>query len=284
MPDDVEVVGDEHVRQAELLLQVLQQVEDLRLHRDVQRRDGLVAEDELRVDGEGARDADALPLPAGELVREPVVVLRVEPDDLEELLHAPLALGRSPDPVHLEGFRDREADALPRVQGRVRVLEDHHHVSADRPHLLPGQLRDVLAAEDEPARRRLEQLEDAAHEGRLAAARLADDAERLSPTEGEGDPVHGLHGRDLLLEDDSPRDREVLLQVLDDEQFLADFGLLVEHGRRGAQEAASAVKVVRSAAASRAFVASSRWHACRCLESYGSASRGGTCSMHFAIA
>ena len=33
--------------------------------------------------------------------------------------------------------------------------------------------------------------------------------------------VDGLHGRDFLLEDDPARDREVLLQVLDDEQLVA---------------------------------------------------------------
>ena len=51
--DDVQVVRDEHVRQPEVLLQVLQQVEDLRLHEDVERRHGLVADDQLRVHGEG---------------------------------------------------------------------------------------------------------------------------------------------------------------------------------------------------------------------------------------
>ena len=62
--DDVEVVGDEDVGEAELALQVLEQVEDLRLHRDVERRDRLVADDQLRVDGERAGDADALALAA----------------------------------------------------------------------------------------------------------------------------------------------------------------------------------------------------------------------------
>ena len=46
--DHREVVGDEDVRQLELALQVLQQVEDLRLDRDVERRHGLVADDQLR--------------------------------------------------------------------------------------------------------------------------------------------------------------------------------------------------------------------------------------------
>ena len=42
------------------------------LYRDVEGADGLVGDQEGRVDGERASDRDALALPAGELVREPV--------------------------------------------------------------------------------------------------------------------------------------------------------------------------------------------------------------------
>ncbi len=74
--DDVQVVRDEDVGQSERSLQVLEQVDDLRLHGDVERRDRLIAHDQLRIDRECTRDPDALALAAGELVREAVVVLR----------------------------------------------------------------------------------------------------------------------------------------------------------------------------------------------------------------
>ena len=233
--DDVQVVCDEDVGQVELLLEILEQVEDLRLHRHVERRDRLVADDQLRVHGQGAGDADALALAAGELVREAVVVLRVQPDDLEQLLHAALDLGRRAELVDLERLGDDEADPLARVQGRVRVLEDHHHLAADRPHLGPRELGDVAPLEDDPARGRVEQAHDAARHRRLAAARLADDAEGLALADGEADAVHGLHRGDLLLEDDPARDREVLLQILDDEELVAgrDAVSLGGHGGLG---------------------------------------------------
>ena len=69
VPDDREVVRDEQVREVELVLQRLEQVDDLRLDRDVERGDRLVRDDEVRVDGERAGDADPLALAAGELVR-----------------------------------------------------------------------------------------------------------------------------------------------------------------------------------------------------------------------
>ena len=87
-----QVVRDEDDRQPELVLELREQVDDLRLDRDVERGDRLVGDDQLRLQRDRARDADALALAAGELVREAVVVLGVEADDVHELLHALLAL------------------------------------------------------------------------------------------------------------------------------------------------------------------------------------------------
>ena len=86
VPDDGQVVGDEHVGEAELVLQVLEQVDDLGLDRHVERGDRLVADDQLRPQRDGAGDADALALAAGELVGVAVVVLRVQPDALHQVL------------------------------------------------------------------------------------------------------------------------------------------------------------------------------------------------------
>ena len=64
-----QVVRNEEIGNAELVLQVLQQVDDLRLDRDVERRHRFVGDDQARLDRQRARDADALALPAAELVR-----------------------------------------------------------------------------------------------------------------------------------------------------------------------------------------------------------------------
>jgi hypothetical protein len=67
---DAEVVGDKQVGQAKLALQIDEQIEDLRLHGDVEGRDGLVANNQLGPHRERPGDADALPLPARKLVGE----------------------------------------------------------------------------------------------------------------------------------------------------------------------------------------------------------------------
>ena len=64
MLDDTEIVADEEIRQVELGPQVHEQVDDLGLYGDVERRDGLIANEELGIDGEGAGNADAATLPA----------------------------------------------------------------------------------------------------------------------------------------------------------------------------------------------------------------------------
>src|SRR3546814_15055776 len=57
---DTQVMGDEQHRQAELGLEVLEQGENLRLHRDIQCRDGLVGDEDFRIERQGPGDADEI--------------------------------------------------------------------------------------------------------------------------------------------------------------------------------------------------------------------------------
>jgi hypothetical protein len=63
--DDVEVVADEDIGQVELRLQVYEQVQHLRLDRFVERGDGLIQDDDARLEGQRSRDVDPLPLAPG---------------------------------------------------------------------------------------------------------------------------------------------------------------------------------------------------------------------------
>ena len=69
MADDAEVVRDEQERQAASRAQAFQEPQDLRLHRDVERGDRLVGDDQLGIEHQRPGDADALALAAGEFVR-----------------------------------------------------------------------------------------------------------------------------------------------------------------------------------------------------------------------
>ena len=85
MPHEPQIVRDEQIGQLQPLLQIHQQVDHLRLHRDVERRDRLVGDDERRIERERARQADPLALAAAELVRVARQMRRIEADQLEQL-------------------------------------------------------------------------------------------------------------------------------------------------------------------------------------------------------
>ena len=86
--DDRQVVGDEQVGEPVLLLEVLEQVDDLRLDGHVQGRHRLVEHQQLGLHGQRPGDADALSLTTRQLMRVSTCVLRPEPDVLEQRGHA----------------------------------------------------------------------------------------------------------------------------------------------------------------------------------------------------
>ena len=65
----MKVVGHEKIRHPQRILELLQQIENDRLHRNIERGGRFVEDDEIGIERDGARDSDACLLPAGELVR-----------------------------------------------------------------------------------------------------------------------------------------------------------------------------------------------------------------------
>ena len=123
------------------------QVDHLGLGRHVERAHRLVAHHETGVDRERARDRESLQLTTGELVRVPGEVVTVEPDHFDELGGAVFACATVHRFVRTKGFSDARTDGRPRVERRVRVLEDHLRVPTDGPELAPRSLRDVAAVD-----------------------------------------------------------------------------------------------------------------------------------------
>src|SRR6185295_4996668 len=78
---------------------------------------------------------------------------------------------------------------------------------------------DVLALEPDLARRRLDQPQDAAPGGGLAAARFADEAERLAGGDVEAHVIDGVDAIDLAREDPAA-DREIFDEAVDAQQRL----------------------------------------------------------------
>ena len=77
--DHAKIMRDEKVAQPEFLLQVHHQVDDLCLHRDIERRDRLIPDDHAGAERQGPRDAEPLPLPTGEFMRIIGALVRTQP-------------------------------------------------------------------------------------------------------------------------------------------------------------------------------------------------------------
>src|SRR5512132_663798 len=120
--------------------------------------------------------------------------------------------------MSLERFADLAADGEHRVQARHRVLEDHRDLAPpDLAQLGVGETQQVAASEHRRAVRDLSSAREDAHQRErghaLAAARLADDAERFTGGDVEADAVAGMHRPATSPEPD--------LEVLDGEERLA---------------------------------------------------------------
>ena len=130
--DDTHVVGDQQDAGVDAVLQVADQLEDLGLHRDVERGRRLVGDQQLRVQRQRLGDHRPLPLAARQLVR-----VGVDPPlgigDLDQLeqLDRPLAGRlRRHRLVAAQHLGDLEPDGVHRVERGHRLLEDHRDLPA----------------------------------------------------------------------------------------------------------------------------------------------------------
>jgi hypothetical protein len=115
--DDPQIVGDEQVGDPQVTPQLVEQVQDLRPDRHVQSGHGLVADDQPRAYGQRASDADALPLPSGELVRIPVGVLGTQADAVQQAPYLLLPPIPRHDPrMDPPRLLDQGGDGHPRVE------------------------------------------------------------------------------------------------------------------------------------------------------------------------
>ena len=178
-------------------LQVRQQVQDLRLDGDVERRRRLVGDQQLRLAGERHRDHHALAHAAGELVRIVVEALRcgsgMPTRSSSSIARAARLAPRQPA-MQAQRLGDLRADRQHRIERRHRLLEDHGDaVAADR-----GHRALVEAARDRGPRSGWRRASPGpvlqeAHDGQcgdaLAAAALAHQRHRLVGVDGEAHAV-----------------------------------------------------------------------------------------------
>ncbi len=130
-------------------------------------------------------------------------------------------------PVDAQRLGDDLAHSHAWVERRVGILEDDLHLPPHLAHLAPRETGDVAPVEEDLAGRGLRQLHDRPPERCLAAAGLADDAERLAGAHAEVDAVDRMDLADLALQE-AAADREVLDEALDAEDLVTLRAALVD--------------------------------------------------------
>ena len=202
---------------------VLQQLEDLRLDRHVERGRRLVGDQELRLAGQRHRDHRALPHPAGELVRVVLQALSLAlgiPTWSSSSTAAAVRLARGPCRSASRGARGSAGRSS--APGSGEVIGSWKIIAISRPRIArscssfsvrAGRWPPNIARAAGDAAVAGEDPEQCERGDALPAARLADDPERLARRDVEGDPVDGV---------DEPAARpELDVEVLDGEERLS---------------------------------------------------------------
>jgi hypothetical protein len=166
-------VGHDDHRLGQARLQVAELVLQAGADQRIERAEGFVHEQDRRIRGQGAGEADALPLAAAELRREPSGDLRgVEAEQGEQLVNAlTLPLGRPAEQVG----DDRGVIGRGEVREEAGLLHDVPDAPAQGDRI---ERRAVLAVDDDAPGRRLQEAVDELQQRGLAAPR--------GPEQGQG--------------------------------------------------------------------------------------------------
>ena len=162
------VVGNVEDRQREMIAQLFDERENLRLRPAVQRRKRLIHQQDLRLSQQGAANADALTLASREIAWRTVQKRTdsQEVDDFVEVDRGPVMLSHrsAEDEILSHGEMGKKARLLKHVAQRPLMRRNESSAA-----VLPDLARDIA----EPIRD-VDQSGDVAQHGRLAAARRAE--------------------------------------------------------------------------------------------------------------
>ena len=152
-------MSDEDIGQTQILLQLLKQIQNLRLNGNVQCGNRLVADDDFRIHSQSTGNTNALAAAAVQLMGINVGIALSQAYRAHELqgalFNSFLALNQL---VLDNGLANKLHNGFTRVQGRERVLEHHLHFLAQRTHFLTTQLGNIVALENNLAAGGLDEL------------------------------------------------------------------------------------------------------------------------------
>ena len=208
MLDNRHIVGNKDVGQTQIALQILQQVQHLCLNGNIQRGDGLIADDHFGVQRQRTGNADTLTAAAVQLVRVAVGETFCQGYRLHQFIHTLVQrflIGLRL--VDFHGLGNQLTHRQAGIKRGVRVLENHLHVGTHGVELFVGHCGDVLAFKANLTGRRICQAQDGLAQRGFATAGFTNNAQRLACIQREGDIIHSMQ--------QAVGNGEILFQVLD---------------------------------------------------------------------
>src|SRR5258708_18759611 len=143
---------DEQRGEAEIALELLQQIHDLGAHADVESGHRFIGDDELRTQSQSAGDTNALALATGELVRKTGQGGFIHSHCMQKFPH-PLAAGIAAQTFTNDFLMENQRlgnhvfHTVARVERSKRVLEDDLYVAAKTAQFLTVRLQPIAAIE-----------------------------------------------------------------------------------------------------------------------------------------
>jgi hypothetical protein len=188
---------DEEAGQPKPLLQILKQVDDLGLYRDVKRGNRLIGNDKLRVERKRSRNSDSLTLPPAELMRIAAGMIRLEPDQSQQFYHSlgpstvtDITISRT---MYLKRFSNYLSNSHSWIERGVWILKNYLHPLPNLAQPAPVECTQINAVKLDLAARRLDQPQQATATGRLATPGLTNQSQRLAAVDLQRDTVDRTH-------------------------------------------------------------------------------------------
>src|SRR5690606_33712422 len=124
---------DKQIGEMEFLLEVAEQVQYLRLNRDIQGRDCLITDNKLWIERQCPRNSHALALAAGKFMGIPRPVFRAQAHTDEQLIHPILQFLTLGNLMNLERLRNNSSDSHAWIERTVGVLKNNLHPATGLP-------------------------------------------------------------------------------------------------------------------------------------------------------
>src|SRR3990172_7181655 len=208
---------DEQISKIKLFLKILEQIHNLRLNRNIQSGDRLVADNEGWLQSQRARDPNTRALSAGEFVRVTAGENRIKIDYFKQMSDALLDLLAGCRAVDHKRLAHDLFHGHARIQAGIRILEDHLHLAAHLAHAFALQMDQVDSLKVNLTSRGPVELQYRAASGGFAAARFAHQAKRLAAFYIKGNAIHCAHRAHLAL-NHAAMNGEVHYQVFNTKQ------------------------------------------------------------------